>query len=75
MEGRYIAFFHAIAANGYEIDDIVSQIFVPRKDWGKAKWTAFDRLYRLANAGDKSTLRFAQYVHGHLSAEVARDFP
>lgn len=68
-------FFRELAADGYEIADIVSQIYFPRKGVIRANREAYERLHRLAEAGDTSALCFAPYVFGRLIQEDTQDWP
>ncbi|WP_301101734.1 hypothetical protein [Propionivibrio sp.] len=59
-------FFRQLAADGYEIADIVSQIYFPKQGVIKQNLEAYERLHQLAEAGDKSALCFAPYVLGRM---------
>jgi hypothetical protein len=56
------AFFRQLASEGYEVADIVAQIFKPSKGVIVNDWTAYERLRKLADSGDRSALCFAPFV-------------
>ena len=64
--GCRAAFFQQLAADGYEIADIVAQIYFPEQGEIKQNRKAYERLHQLAEAGDKSALCFAPYVFGKM---------
>ena len=59
-------FFRQLAADGYEIADIVSRIYYPREGRIKSNRAAYERLHELAEAGDKSALCFAPFVFSQM---------
>lgn len=66
-------FFRQLASEGYEIADIVSQIYLPRRGEIKQNRAAYERLRTLAVAGDTSALCFAPYVFGQMGQKT--DWP
>lgn len=66
-------FFRQLATEGYEVADIVSQIYFPRIGVMRPNRAAYERLRKLADAGDKSALCFAPYVFGRM--EQQKDWP
>ncbi len=58
-----VAFFKQLAAEGYEVADIVDKIFNPLKGVIKKDRAAYERLRELADAGDKSALCFAPRIY------------
>lgn len=59
-------FFREQAAQGYEVADIVARIYQPRKGRIEQNRESYERLRRLADAGDKSALCFSPYVFGQM---------
>jgi hypothetical protein len=59
-------FFRSLASEGYEIADIVSQIYFPSRGIIEQNRAAYERLRALAQAGDRSALCFAPYVFGQM---------
>lgn len=65
-----VAFFKQLAAEGYEMADIAVKIFDPIRGEIRKDRAAYERLRKLAVAGDKSALCFAPRIFvSHLGRE------